>query len=388
MALIAFVILALIVICIPSSCVYGWKKWNKNSIINTTTASPTSTTPTSTYGTTNATVTYPTTGAPATYPTTSAPATYPTTSAPVATTVPTTTKPTVIMGRYVRVRQPALDCLNISEIQVFSGGVDVARGKSATMSSLYTGPEGPNFVASKVVDGLMNTFAHTACGPGQGWIQVDLGTTMAINQVTVHNRVDCCSRRQLGAVIEILNSTSVVVWTSAPFTDSTGSAVFSGDGETGIGSYSVFPPSTDVKRIRARPTVGDVGYTDGKYPRLARKRGWYDASGQDVPNDYCRYVGNVGQGDGIVWSCHRADGFDDKGVLSTKSPALYTGVDAGYTDGTFNYLTKKRGYYTFGNGKEGYCRYVGTDPIDWSCNFGDGKAFTDPTNTIGNTPAS
>lgn len=156
------------------------------------------------------------------------------------------------------------------------------------------------------------------------------------------------------------------------------------------GATTTTTPATTIAVIKPRLKIGDPGYADNALPTFGRKRGWYDASGQGVPNDYCRYVGSGGIGDGINWSCERADGFYDWGTFNSAKPAsTYAGGDKGYADGSFPNHSKKRGYWTFTNGKEGYCRYVGAgDKPDWSCDFGEvGKGYVDPTNTIGKAPA-
>lgn len=84
--------------------------------------------------------------------------------------------------------------LSLAEVQVFAPR-NLALGKTATQSSvLYNG------VANRAVDGNNdgmwgnNSTTHTA-GELSPWWQVDLGATMPVSEVVLHNRVDCCQDR-------------------------------------------------------------------------------------------------------------------------------------------------------------------------------------------------
>ena len=71
--------------------------------------------------------------------------------------------------------------INIFELMVFSSGTNIAEGKSATQSSNWK-----NLVASRAVDGRMNTFSHTA--DSSPWIEVDLGSDADVESVVIKNR--------------------------------------------------------------------------------------------------------------------------------------------------------------------------------------------------------
>lgn len=121
----------------------------------------------------------------------------------------------------------------------------------------------------------------------------------------------------------------------------------------GIGTGSTTP---------VRCTPADNGYADAD-------RGWYDAQGLGVANDYCRNVGNYyyGAGSPSNWfSCklagHCDQEYTSQGVYTLlKVQARCTPVDFGYSDAD-------RGWYDArGVGvANDYCRWVGT-PRWFSC---------------------
>lgn len=74
--------------------------------------------------------------------------------------------------------------LNMLEFQVFSGGLNVARGKTASQSSTYG-----NKYASNAVDGSTSSssFSHTN-DHGFSWWMVDLGQAYDIESINIFNR--------------------------------------------------------------------------------------------------------------------------------------------------------------------------------------------------------
>jgi hypothetical protein len=73
--------------------------------------------------------------------------------------------------------------MNPAEVEVFSGGVNVAAGKTVTGSSLHTTSNPHSFL----VDGIMDNFAHTNNGPVE-WFLIDLGEEYEIDSVAITNR--------------------------------------------------------------------------------------------------------------------------------------------------------------------------------------------------------
>lgn len=201
---------------------------------------PATTFPPTTFATCPPQATCPTcpTPPPTTYPpppttTTPAPTTTTTTTlAPTTTTTttpaPTTTSRPVVNGRYVRIVQTKVICLNIAEIQVISNGVNIAQGKPVTASSEM-------YPASHVVNGNLRDFAHTSC-TDIPWLKIDLGSVQRIDSIVVYNRFDCCHDRILGAYMEISDGAGLAIWKSDPFTDANGFKI-----------YTMNPPLTSMK---------------------------------------------------------------------------------------------------------------------------------------------
>ena len=119
-------------------------------------------------------------------------------------------------ARYVKLVAARVDCMNIGEVRVYDkNGVDVAKGKTVTKSSKYGDPDG--YPGAYLVDGNEWTFAHTSCGD-QGWMMIDLQSPVAVTKVTVVNRRDCCQERLKGTVVQLLDSSNNVIFTSNPLT--------------------------------------------------------------------------------------------------------------------------------------------------------------------------
>jgi hypothetical protein len=100
-------------------------------------------------------------------------------------------KGTAPRGRYVRIELPGKEkMLQLAEVEVVSGGKNVARGGTATQSSTDFGgaPE-------RAIDGneegefTAGSVSHTAVSESPWW-EVDLGSEMEIDQVVVKPRTD------------------------------------------------------------------------------------------------------------------------------------------------------------------------------------------------------
>jgi hypothetical protein len=126
---------------------------------------------------------------------------------PVVATKDVTTPvvPVIEKYRYVRIYrdQPAvLDAgghwMNPAEVEVFSGGVNVAAGKTVTGSSLYSG----KFPHSNLVDGNKKNFAHTNNAAVE-WFLIDLGEEYEIDSVAITNRVGGSQARMENTKIQL-----------------------------------------------------------------------------------------------------------------------------------------------------------------------------------------
>ena len=98
--------------------------------------------------------------------------------------------PVIKKYRYVRIYRdlPAVvdaggHWMNPAEVEVFSGGVNVAAGKTVTGSSLYAA----QFPHSNLVDGNKTNFAHTNNAAVE-WFLIDLGEEYEIDSVAITNR--------------------------------------------------------------------------------------------------------------------------------------------------------------------------------------------------------
>ena len=111
------------------------------------------------------------------------------------------------LTRYVKVTSASDRSLNLADLQVFPASkVNVALGKSFTASPAYFTNEYP---AANAVDGDLTNFYHSA-GNG-GFFQVDLGADYKVVTVDTYARVICCQDRMIGAKVELISSSNVVL---------------------------------------------------------------------------------------------------------------------------------------------------------------------------------
>jgi lysophospholipase L1-like esterase/azurin/glucose/arabinose dehydrogenase len=94
-------------------------------------------------------------------------------------------------GRYVRIELPRIGTLTLAEVQVFSGGKNIAMGGKARQSSTDYGGD-----ASRAIDGRTDgdfgsgTQTHTRENEKNPWWEVDLGSEHPIESVVVWNRTE------------------------------------------------------------------------------------------------------------------------------------------------------------------------------------------------------
>ncbi|MEX2214311.1 MAG: PVC-type heme-binding CxxCH protein [Phycisphaeraceae bacterium] len=111
------------------------------------------------------------------------------------------------VGRFVRVELPGNGTLTLVEVEVYSAGANVARGKPAKQSTVANGG-----TADKAVDGNTNTVfgagsaTHTNENSKNPWWEVDLGAEYAIDSIKIWNRTDCCSDRLQGFSLKVLDA--------------------------------------------------------------------------------------------------------------------------------------------------------------------------------------
>lgn len=99
------------------------------------------------------------------------------------------------LGRYVRIELPRTGTLTLAEVEVMSGGTNVARRGKATQKNTSHGGE-----ASRAIDGNKSGSygdggqTHSEENTSNPWWEVDLGEEYPIDQITVYNRTEIPDR--------------------------------------------------------------------------------------------------------------------------------------------------------------------------------------------------
>ena len=120
-----------------------------------------------------------------------------------------------VRGRYVRVELPRHGVLSLCEVQVMSGGENIATKGKASQSS--TAGYSANPYASRAIDGntdgdFNNGKSTTHTNPEKSpWWEVDLGEERGLNQVVIWNR-DGLQDRLDGFKLSVLDVDRETVW--------------------------------------------------------------------------------------------------------------------------------------------------------------------------------
>ncbi len=137
-------------------------------------------------------------------------------------------------GRFVRIDLPGKGAmLQLAEVQVFSGGENIAPKGKAKQSSTYT-----NAAASRANDGRTDgdynkgSVSHTATGKNDPFWEVDLGAEHDLSRIVVWNRTDGAGERLNGFKLSILDAKREPVWEKAKNKAPQREAEFSLDGGT------------------------------------------------------------------------------------------------------------------------------------------------------------
>jgi len=124
------------------------------------------------------------------------------------------------MVRYIKVNaNPVGECLQISQVSVYSNGVNIAPGKKVSAPNVYSS----DAIATNANDGTLSTkdypnIYHSACKKGDYW-QLDLGKEYDVDEIVYYNRRDCCQTRASGMVVQIFdNNMSQSQFTQGNFT--------------------------------------------------------------------------------------------------------------------------------------------------------------------------
>lgn len=118
------------------------------------------------------------------------------------------------LARYVRIELPGKEkILSLAEVQVFSGGKNVAQGKTAKQSSTtFAGPAA--YAVDGNTDGKFDLKSTTHSGPEENpWWEVDLGEVQMVERVAVWNRTDGnVGNRLAGFRVVALDAARKQVW--------------------------------------------------------------------------------------------------------------------------------------------------------------------------------
>jgi len=141
-----------------------------------------------------------------------------------------------VQGQIVRIQKRGTGTyLHLAEIQVFSGGTNVALTGTAKQSTTAFAGE-----AKLAIDGNTNgdftkkSVTHTESDV-HPWIEIDLGKEFPIDKIVVWNRTDKNLQQRLrGYKISLLNSQREVVWEQSPREVPNPNAELSPDGSQSI----------------------------------------------------------------------------------------------------------------------------------------------------------
>lgn len=161
-------------------------------------------------------------------------------------------------GRYVRIELPGdRRTLTLAEVEVISGGTNVARTGNASQSSTANGG-----VAQRAVDGNKNPSfggggqTHTTENRQNPWWEVDLGQEYPIDSIAVYNRDEGNLGRRLdGFTLQVLNSQRQSVFEQKEIPAPKVSATFQ---IPGGGSHGLLRRAAMTSLTSVRGKEGDV----------------------------------------------------------------------------------------------------------------------------------
>ena len=188
-------------------------------------------------------------------------------------------------GRFIRVELPGKGKhLSLAEVEAFSGGDNVARGKAATQSS--TGYEG---VAARGVDGITdgdyfknNSVTHTA-NQDDPWWEVDLGAATPIERIVLWNRTDGgAGSRLVGARVLLLDDARQPVWQTSLDTAPAPSLALSPTGARELPFTIAFADRSQAGFDAMAVLRGPPNPKDAKAVKADRETGWSPGSAAPV----------------------------------------------------------------------------------------------------------
>ena len=128
--------------------------------------------------------------------------------------------------------------LNIAEIEVYSGGVNVAKNATKTESSSQYSTN--NYKPKNLIDGNMSNFAHTN-NSGTNWFKITLDKQYPVEKVMVYNRTSCCFSRWASSFVKLLDDNgNEIVRSKETLPDDTGLATNYKEGNVRVKTFT-FP---------------------------------------------------------------------------------------------------------------------------------------------------
>jgi hypothetical protein len=171
-------------------------------------------------------------------------------------------KPGPVQGRYARIEHNPKTFLQIAEVQVFSGGQNIAtRGKASQSTTGFGG------TADRAIDGKTDgafehgSVSHNAEGDPSPWWEVDLGAEQPLEKIVFWNRAES-GERIVGARVLILDAARNPVFSSTIGQNPTPSAEFDP-------AKGATLPLSRATASYAQDGFGPEGALDGK-----PKTGW------------------------------------------------------------------------------------------------------------------
>ncbi|MCE9528670.1 MAG: DUF1553 domain-containing protein [Planctomycetales bacterium] len=173
-------------------------------------------------------------------------------------------------ARFIRVELPGKSkILHLAEVQVFSGGENVAvKGKATQSSTDYEGPA--NLANDGNTDGKFyesKTVCHTKQEDNPWW-EVDLGSEKPLDKIVVWNRTDATTESRLqGYKVLALDAAKNVVWQTSPPEFPKPSSEFVPSGVVAVSlaqavadySQDMFPAANAIKSPPSETTGWGIG---------------------------------------------------------------------------------------------------------------------------------
>ena len=112
--------------------------------------------------------------------------------------------------RYIKISYPSTYsgslCIQISQLAVYSNGVNIAPGKTVFAPNIYS----TDSKATNAIDGTLTSKSypdiyHSNCSRESYW-QLDLGKEYDVDRIVYYNRRDCCSDRANGMLMQIFDN--------------------------------------------------------------------------------------------------------------------------------------------------------------------------------------